>query len=263
MRRSDRTKRSWIALTALACLFVACDGKGPDPEPVKYNVYYGSSDQGHLYVLDADSLTIIDSIPGLDEVTGIAVSPDGAWIYAESGKPPGILSLKKVNMKTKEIVGMIPDDVFSTVSALGEGRMLIRGRGLCRQDIVDANTFALTEMLDDSICGMRGPASGTSVVAYVGGTSRFRSLDITTGELKGEYIPHLESGQVISVFDAVLHQDGVRVLILGTAHPFWSWFVVGDLETGETLLQHQVFYAQGQIALSDDGSFAVVTDPSN
>jgi hypothetical protein len=81
--------------------------------------------------------------------------------------------------------------------------------------------------------------------------------------LSGEYIARLKQGPTLNVVDAILHPDGSRVLALGTSVDLTSWCVVGSLETGEALLEQQLSYAQGQVAISDDGRWAGVTDPGN
>jgi DNA-binding beta-propeller fold protein YncE len=101
------------------------------------------------------------------------------------------------------------------------------------------------------------------VAAVVAGDSnRVRVIDVESGEACGSYVPRLRSGRPVSAQYAVLHPDRRRVLVIARASAYESWFVVGDVQTGETLLEHGLVYPYGEIAISGDGATAVVTDPS-
>ncbi|MBI5867157.1 MAG: hypothetical protein HZB43_02510 [candidate division Zixibacteria bacterium] len=41
-----------------------------------------------------------------------------------------------------------------------------------------------------------------------------------------------------------------------------SWFLIGDILTGATLLEHPLVYPFGEITISGNGAIATVTDPS-
>ncbi|MBI5868294.1 MAG: hypothetical protein HZB43_08425 [candidate division Zixibacteria bacterium] len=40
-----------------------------------------------------------------------------------------------------------------------------------------------------------------------------------------------------------------------------SWFVVGDVETGQTLFEYRINYPHGEITITGDGTLAAFTDP--
>ncbi len=89
-------------------------------------------------------------------------------------------------------------------------------------------------------------------------------LDVATGEIYGRWVPYLAAGGPLRVVSYIrLHPDGRRVAVIGArAANFDSWFAVGDVLTGQTLLEHQLVYGAGQISISDDGRYAIATDPS-
>jgi hypothetical protein len=109
---------------------------------------------------------------------------------------------------------------------------------------------------------MGGAAVGAKVAVLVGGGSRLRSFDISEGLASGEYLAHLDNGAPLTVYEAVVISKGQEVLAIGTSNQSEAWFVIGDLNTGETLLQHQLTYAQGQIAVNESETVAAVSDPS-
>ena len=66
---------------------------------------------------------------------------------------------------------------------------------------------------------------------------------------------------MMDVYTARLHPDGKRVLVIGLDPWAGAWFMIGDVETGETLLRYPLRSPFGETAISEDGLLAVVTDP--
>ena len=64
-----------------------CRDKGVEPQPVEYNVYIAALDwvdgvaTDPLFILDAESMDVIDSIPRIGSLWDMEVSPDGRWLY--------------------------------------------------------------------------------------------------------------------------------------------------------------------------------------
>jgi len=119
-------------------------------------------------------------------------------------------------------------------------------------------------VLEDTIWAGTGPNDGTEIACWTIDTSKsfpesiIRAVNLTDGEFRGYYRPRLSSGHYMVALRACLHPDGRRVLCTGIG--WGAWFVVGDLETGETLFEHQLFEGRGDIVVSPDGSCAVVGD---
>jgi hypothetical protein len=147
------------------------------PQKISTTLYLASYKADVLYILELDSLRVVDSILNLGPVASVAVSPDGIWIFAQSHERPCRPALRKVDSRTHEVVGILPDNILSSIQLVDNGRLILRGSDLCRHDVIDASGPTLTHELDDSICALRGPVSGTSVVAKVNGSSRLRALD--------------------------------------------------------------------------------------
>ena len=132
---------------------------------------------------------------------------------------------------------------------------------------MDAATLSVVRNSGDSLRWRGGPENGTKIaVSYApGGTSgpgHIRVLDMTSGELTGSYIPHLQTGEPVAAYQVMLLPDDQRVIVAGPSSD-GCYVLVGDLKGGQTLLQFRRFGCSGEIVISPDTSFAVVSDPSS
>ena len=277
-----------LAVMALALLAFAnlagCD-KATKPKPVKHNIYFGGmhisaytgdSTYGWIYVYDADSLNLIDSInlnlidptSQADLTDELVVSPDGRWLYVLAASEHSIPStLWKIDARTKQAVWSRPgfdDTKWLPIRVLRNGALLLVGDSVFR-----AEDGSVVRTLPDSLLTLWGPVSGTKVAATVrsqpqeGYDSIISLIDVVTGEVSGRFVAHLTSGVPLEHFyTARLHPDGRRVLAVGVYRSdYYCWFVVGDLETGQTLYEYRLNHPFGEIAISNDGVLAAVTDP--
>ena len=71
----------------------------------------------------------------------------------------------------------------------------------------------------------------------------------------------LSGDRLFDIHVARLHPDGRRALAVGVSYGYW--LVVGDMETDQTLFQYRLNGQFGEIAISDDGMLAAVTDPGS
>jgi hypothetical protein len=263
-----------VALAVLGCAVLAGCDKATKPKPVKYNIYLGASKfdtvnvdsfWGWIYAYDADSLNLVDSISmtQIDPTRRsffpdeLAVSPDGRWLYVLGASQYSIpATLWKIDARTKQAMWSRPgfdDTKLISVQVLQNGALL-----LVADTVFRTEDGSMVRTLPDSLFALWGPVAGTRVAATQG--SIVRAIDIVTGEVSGEYVAHLASDVPLwEITTARLHPDGRRVLAVGISGGFW--LVVGDLETGQTLFQYRLNFAFGEIAISNDGNLAVVTDP--
>jgi len=275
-----------VAVSAVVVLLsiAGCD-KATKHKPVKHNIYMGASmfdtvnvDSfwGWIYVYDADSLSLVDSINlNLIDPTRrsffadeLAVSPDGRWLYVLAASQYSIPStLWKIDARTKQAVWSRPgfdDTKWLPVRVLQNGALLLVG-----DTVFQAEDGGVVRTLPDSLLTLWGPVSGTKVAATVrsrpqeGYDSIISVIDVATGEVSGRYVAHLTSGVPLEHFyTARLHPDGRRVLAVGVYRSdYYCWFVVGDMETGQTLFEYRINHPFGEIAISNDGMLAAVTDP--
>ena len=254
-----------VSVMAATFIVVSCSRKPTEPVIDDYVVYAGFSGHGEpcddtamhrIYVYDADSLQLTDSILTEVFVKDIEVSPDGRWLYVESN------GLDKIDAATKQIVWSLPE--------IGGGHQLLKNGAIILRDVHDRFTLlrasdgGLIRDLPDTVSYHHGPEGGTKIAVEAHGPVRKLSvLDVETGVSYGNWIPTLTSGGNIIPVYAVLHPDGRRVAVIGD----WTAglnaiFAVGDVLTGETLLEHRLIYPFGEITISDDGRTALVTDPS-
>jgi hypothetical protein len=91
------------------------------------------------------------------------------------------------------------------------------------------------------------------------------AVDVTTGHQRGGFVAHLGPAQPpLLIRAAHLHPDGHRVLIVGVRYTAQdAFFVVGDLNTGELLMAARLSTSEGEIAISADGTLAVVVDEAS
>jgi len=282
MNRTCRIVLRTVAGTSLVALglAVACTSRrGVEPEPAGYNIYVGlrqwegEEEINRLYAIDADSLTIVDSMPL--SPTALGVSPDGEWLYVEEGPDEayGPFSLSKVDLRSKEVVWAILPwfaRVSQNVAILNGGSVLLGTvYDLCALAVISAADGAEVFRID-GLCRFGDALISSTKIPYIVkgegaglvGDSIVRAVDVVTGQASGKYVGELPDGRAFEwTYNASLHPDGHKVLVLGGAGVSESGFAVGDLETGETLLSHSLYTAYGEIAISADGTLAVVSDP--
>jgi hypothetical protein len=259
----------------LNSLILCSCSRSSGPQPVVYSVYLGAtgyktedaaSRYDLVFVFDAESLTLRDSIPAPGAVLEMAVSPDGHWLYAQCQGPGGVPgALYKINTTTKVVAWSLDGDA-GPIALFSNGELLTR-QLLEGTDIVDANTGNVISRLPATVRILGGPPNGTKAAAIVNdSTAPFRRdtivtvCDIASGETYGRYVPRLENGEApVDIYCGCLHRDGQRVGVIGLGGG--CWFMIGDVETGETTFRHRLTRPFGELAVSNDGSTAVVTDP--
>jgi WD40 repeat protein len=270
---------SGVALALLAFAGMAGCDKTTKPEPVKYNLYVGARSwdtvveglyRNEIYVYDADSLTLIDSFPHIDYINQLVVSPDGRSLYIRGGpNMPLPAGLWKIDARTRQVVWSCTTEVKRNrrqfVQILGNGRMLLSGNEVRRPE-----DGSLVRRLDDSLITMFGPVPGTKAAAIIrqdptssmGYDSIIRVVDVATGEVSGRFVAYLASGVPLQQFYmARLHPDGRRVLAIGLYGSYDNtWFVIGDIETGQTLFRQKIYRPLGEIVISSDGNLAAFSD---
>jgi hypothetical protein len=160
-----------LGLIALGLVLACTSRRGLEPGPVRYNIYVGATfdwfsygpGPSKLYIYDADSLTLYDSIPLESMAFDMAISTDGRSLYVQMDGPwpsyEGPLSL--INARSKEVEwsrsGMGP-----CVSLHGNGRLLLNGH-----EVLDPRNGSLVRRLPDSLWLGHGPSTGTEVATVI------------------------------------------------------------------------------------------------
>ena len=275
-------------ILATACVLALVLGCNSDespftPEPVHYNIYGTGSNYlqnettSRMYWYNADSLTLVDSLVLPHIALWGEASPDGRylylvmWPYRTAGRPYYIMKLdieRRTEVWTHDAEGY---DDYSPFRILDNGRLLVYGR-----EVIDALTGETVHRLEDSVINQwkmyHGPPGGREVAAVSQDTVPNRGRDtmvvamnVLTGEHRGRFVPRIAPGQpALDVGYARLHPDGHRVLCTGAVLNVQNaWFVIGDLNTGEQLLTARLSTPNTEIAISHDGTLAVVVDYAN
>ncbi|MBI5867454.1 MAG: hypothetical protein HZB43_04065 [candidate division Zixibacteria bacterium] len=246
---------SWaiVLVAATACLVVIDCGKSTKPKDVKYNIYRGVSHR--IFIYDADSLVLLDSIVRQQYPEILAASPDGRSLYVvDRADRYSYAALSKIDIESKQVVWR-RDSLGGHLQFLSHGKEL-----LCGADVVRPEDGTVIRHLVGASSGMFGPSTGSLVASTK--DSVVAILDASTGESSGRYKPRLSNGLALLPQYTRLHPDGRRVLVIGlNGSVHYSWFVIGDVVTGETLYEYRLALPYGEAGISDDGSVAVVTDP--
>jgi hypothetical protein len=126
MRPNTKTIYPRLFITALSAIvllasLLGCE-KATKPKDVRYNLYVGAthlatspedSSFNRIYIYNADSLTLLDSIWQAHFTEYLDASPDGQWLYVtgfiSEWTPRAVL---KINARTK---GRVEKPCFSEV----------------------------------------------------------------------------------------------------------------------------------------------------
>lgn len=252
--------RRMAILAVSAVLFLAAISgcsKTTKPKDAKYSIYRGV--RNTIYIYDADSLMLLDSISRGYYQYALAASPDGRYLYVVDAPDRYSYSrLEKVDLQTRQVVWSRSNRDLGgglQLRFLADGKLVFMGNGVLHPD-----DGTLLRRIGDSLVTMYGPKSGSRVAAIQ--DSVIMIIDAATGEFSGRYVPRLSNGLALVTYYARLHPDGRRVLVIGlSGSAYYSWFVIGDLVTDRTLYEYSLALPDGEVGISDDGSVAVVTDP--
>ncbi len=254
-----------IAAVGVSLLLTGCS-KSSKPKPVRYNIYIGNTQTDQMYILDSDSLTVRDSIPGLGSSLDMLVSPDGQWLYVSRSSPLDANPLLKVNSQTRQQSAARPGGGSQKLGMLKNGEVILWGNGYFYGGTLSATTLSDERRSNDSLRWRDGPGAGMRIAVGfhpggLEGPSLIRVLDLQTGELTGSYVPHMQSGEQVGAYQVMLLSDNRRVIVAGPSLS-GCCVLVGDVTNGETLLQFDREGCNGEIAISPDGAFAAISDPS-
>jgi hypothetical protein len=263
-----------IILSALLVGVAGCNDEPTKPEPVREVVYYYVySPLYQLYVLDADSLTVIDSTGGFSDLTepieDMVATPDGRWLFSigESSAQQGDL-VRKIDVATLITVDSLRLDkrIGGRSLLLLDGGRLLR-IGNCSGLLANVESFPDVTIDSSEICAQAGPIDGKTVAGIVPGTNRVRIETVDPRTVLHEFPGRTVDGSEVSgVHRTLLHPGADRVSLIATANGFW--YIIMDVETGEALHQHAVpsgafAFIPGEIAINSQNTRAVVTVSGN
>lgn len=218
-----------------------------------------------IYVLDPDSFSKKDSVLLDAFPLRMASSWNGNTLFIEvSDYPAGSDRVIALDATTHTLIWSYLGGELGTV--LDSGRIILLYIAGRKTLVVDAGTGTPIREFGDTLEFFRGEYRGFETVVSLRGAQewRLRVLDTKSLQMRGGYTPRLRNGNLIDVRFAVLHPDGSKVLAIGRRSSNTdSWFVIGDINSDSTLMDHRMIFSRGEIAISADGLWAVVTDPSN
>ena len=259
---------AWI-LTILAGLVIACNDKGHNPTPVKDLIYVHASQAGVIYILDADSLAVVDSIPDIgfhvDYVEDMVVTPDGQWLFTtgEGSRTQDNL-VRKIYAFTKETVATLQTPHRGRLQLLDRGRLLRWGSYDCYNDdlelLAEVASFPAVDTRTSELCRPDGVQAGIEIAGEITDANRIRVETVRPRTTVAEFpVKKIDGTGVSDIYEVALHPglDRVSAIVRGGGY----WFIVIEIATGETVYQHALTLFHGEIGINSAGTVAVVTDP--
>jgi len=282
----ERQLISLLLVAAFATgIFGGCEDLAVEPEPEHYNMYVAALDwidgtaTDPLYILDAESMDVIDTIPQVGSLRDLEVSPDGKWLYAyvHRGSPgshfPLYDSLRCIDVQKKQVAWAIPSGLSTSITILDNGKLILRRWSQFRdepggQDLIDASTGTVLKTLPVLPWCCEGPETGTKVAATLDvkarpGASRIVALDVVSGEQSGSLILPPRSGYELRTAYVRLHPDRETVLLMAGIEQDFAWAMIGNLRTGTVESEQWIPSLWGEGAFSSDGQWAVFSDTDN
>ena len=258
-----------VALAVLTSAVLAGCDKGVNHKPVKDLVYFFDVGSTSIYMLDADSLTLIDSIPnvgywsGASEIEYMVVTPDGRWLFtSDAGNAKGTL-VRKINTVTKQTVDSVYASHRGALLLLDKGRLLRWGS--CDGWLTEVDKFPVVTVDTTAVCIQHGPISGTTIAGGVTETNHIRVETVLPRATIAEFVAtKIDSVPMSEVYYVALHPDGKRVSAIARGGGYF--FIVANIATGQTIYQHAFTsqagqFSPGEIAINSTGTLAIITDP--
>lgn len=226
-------------------------------------MYAAGWDFRQIYVLDADSLNVIDSIPFRGSPLLMGVHPSGDYLHVWSDQFGDIShGTYVISTKTKQIVSASDHDLGLPRFAK-HGEYLVQTRSyeggrFIRSYFCDPLTFVVLDSLPDSLQYWDALNGAETILVEHRGKSTFGLFDLNTGTLQESlYSPTVPGypGSHPHVWFARVVPGGKQVVLITDAS-----IEMGDLSSGETLIRVNN-YGLGQIDVNSEGSYAVVSIP--
>jgi hypothetical protein len=222
-----------------------------------------------IYILDADSLAVVDSIPDIGYHVGyvddMALTPDGQWLFTTGeGRTTQDNLVRKINVFTKETVATLQTTHRGRLTLLDGGRLLRWGSYDCYRDdlelLSEVESFPAADSNTSTLCRPGCVRAGLMIAGGITGENRIRIETVRPRTTVAEFpVKKIDGTGVSDVYAVALHPgyDRVSAIVRGGGY----WFIVIDVATGQTIYQHALTLFLGEIAVNSAGTIAVVTDP--
>lgn len=266
---------AFISVVAAGVLSTCSTERTVGPNEVMSVVYMGgsyfrdpdvpSSFVRILYTMDASSMVLQDSIELDYWPQRLASNGNGRELFLQLvNDTTGRLSVRALESPGWRLLWEIQEATLASV--LESGNLVAIVAHPRTPKLIDGNHGTEMATYSDTLLFFPGEYSGSEmiVLAQSHPTINLRILDVRSGVFRGGYNPRLENGDRIDAQSAVLHPNGKHVYVIGRrSSNSDSWLTIGDVESDSTILSHRMVYPYGEIAISRDGVWAAVTDPSS
>jgi hypothetical protein len=228
------------------------------PIPAGYNLYVGSG-VGMVFVLDAESLTVRDSIILADTciIYDVEATTDGrrlfASLLAESGRRT---FTAEIDAPSLTVSYEWSDRSYADLVISDRGKTLVRE--FLHLELTDIETKSIYQV-PMTIAYIEGMTDGTHVggISYTGDTAIV--YDVSRREVAFEIPVKTTSGEAVRVSTALPIPERDLLLVMGSARVTrGAFFLAVRMSDGTTLFQHPIYGTQGKVTVTPDLSRAIV-----
>lgn len=231
------------ALLAGALILPACGEKPTSPRSTRDIIYAaGWSDGPGIYMFDAWSLTLIDSIKGFSGE--FVVTPDGRTMFMLGRTESGVTTVRKIDLLSRRLVMDAPLAHMGfgwggSIALFDNGRMIVVG--MCTGFVCRTDSYPRFERVDfESVVHAGSHASRLAAgenckipwsedTLVIASLSPPRLLDEIPLEPDGEF-------RVLHTSAAEVHPGGRRVSVVVLGHGRTLYRII-DRESHETLTE--------------------------
>ncbi len=242
-----------------ACLLVSCNDKPTKhDEPKGIRLYASDAVTKNLYVLNAETGELLDSIPN-GRSTNLLLSSDGQYIYSNHDDNFTNYRTRKTSAKTLQPVAETPG--ASQLVFLENESLILRPHS-DNVEFLDAATLSLVGI--DSVGFLAGSVASADTVGFIIGNGEHNRLTAYDFRYKR-----------ILAADSVILPDNTFAYGLAFAltpsgkHGFGifrdtrnrAWFIGFKTPSLELEVFYQLVFPYGDIAVSPDGRYVLFDDP--
>jgi len=259
MRNLSRYVVAVITTCGLLAAGLSCAKKvTKHVEPPGVRLYIGDQITENIYVFDAISHELVDSLPDQSPLH-MTISQDGQYIYTYDYRAAGGNHMKKLAASPLGEVARLP---IKAVPVLVESGQLLLVADFDTLRYVDPVSFQVIDK--DTITLL--PIFGSDTVGFVLGSDMdhrliaydYRRKMVITSEQKS-----LPDGAKLRSFWLGLHPSGTEGYGLFKDSYSRSWFITFQTPSLELRNLYQIVLPYGQIAVSPDGRYVLFHDPGN
>jgi DNA-binding beta-propeller fold protein YncE len=260
MRRFRRMTVICLGLGIGLGYALSCSSPTKPTEPKGLRLYASEAVTKNLYVFDAKSGELLDSIPN-GQTINMLLSADGQYLYSDHYDDDWNATTRKTATKSLALVGEVSGG--GQLVFLDQGSLILRPHS-DNVEYFDAATLALVGI--DSV-GMRmGTVASADTVGFVigvGENERLIAYDFRNKQILAADSIILPDNAFARGMQFALHPTGERGFGIFRDSFQRVWFIGFKTPSLELEIFHQLVFPFGDIAVSPDGRYVLFDDPGD